>query len=71
LVGCNEAGEFLRKQPKWICVRRFHKCFLVRESRFAEAFKSRCMREAVNRWLLQSESTLEARPCTTGNTASR
>lgn len=40
--------------------------FSVRRS-----FNSIGSRGAVNGWLLLSESTLEARPCTTGNTASR
>jgi hypothetical protein len=38
---------------------------------FTRVVQSLHLSGTVNRWSLQSESTLEARPCTTGNTASR
>jgi len=49
----------------------FHDCVSRRQLWFTRGVQSLHGRGAVNRWSLQSESTLEARPCTTGNTASR
>jgi hypothetical protein len=50
----------------------FHNCWSGREFQLAGVFEPFSRRGVVDKWWSQSQtSTLEARPCTTGNTASR